>query len=171
MDYNHCTPQRFLKSDLFKNNPLTDVKSYVGIGVCDLAIEFACVSGGCINATWVCDQAEDCYDGSDEGNCTCSEDQFTCGDGTCIPGTYTCDYVYDCEDFTDEINADCTCDPASEFGCEVAGCINSTWVCDGENDCFDGSDESICGSTETPTTEGKFYNFFKIMSLNQEKVN
>ena len=116
------------------------------LGECNPEIEFSCASGGCINATWVCDSEPDCSDGSDEQNCTCSEDQFTCTDGSCIPDLFTCDYIYDCADNSDEINAECLCDPVSEFECDGGGCINSTWACDGEEDCFDGSDESSCGT-------------------------
>ncbi len=128
------------------------------IGECDLETEFACAEGGCINATWVCDGQYDCFgelDASDEMNCVCTEDQFLCVDsGICIPHDYICDYYYDCSDYSDEL-ANCTCDLEYEFECESGGCINGTWVCDGEEDCFDGSDESVCGTTETPGTEGR----------------
>ena len=118
------------------------------LGVCDPDFEFSCASGGCINATWVCDNEEDCLDGSDEVNCTCPEGSFTCGDGSCVPEVFTCDYIGDCPDYSDEL-ANCICDLSFEFECDGGGCINSTWVCDGEDDCFDGSDEAMCG------TEGK----------------
>ncbi len=125
------------------------------LGECDVEYEFNCTSGGCINATWVCDGVEDCFDGSDEENCTCTEEQFACGgdNSNCIPGEYVCDYIYDCDDYSDEL-ANCTCDLEYEFECESGGCINGTWVCDGEEDCGDGSDEMGCDATEIPTTEG-----------------
>ena len=47
--------------------------------VCDAAIEFQCVSGGCVNSTWVCDGESDCSDGSDE-------DAELCGYTTPTPG-------------------------------------------------------------------------------------
>ena len=123
-------------------------------GECDEEIEFSCTSGGCINATWYCDGEEDCFDGSDEVNCTCAEDEYTCEDGLqCIPEEYECDYIIDCYDYSDE-TANCTCDLEYEFECESGGCINGTWVCDGEEDCVDGSDEAMC-TTEEPGTEGR----------------
>ena len=114
-------------------------------GVCNPDSEFTCASGGCINATWVCDTEEDCFDGSDEVNCTCPEGSFTCTDGLCVPEVFTCDYIGDCLDYSDELT-NCICDLSFEFECDGGGCINGSWVCDGEDDCLDGSDEAMCGT-------------------------
>ncbi len=131
------------------------ISSFIDSGVCDLETEFECAEGGCINGTWICDGEDDCFDGSDELNCTCRSDQFDCGSGLCIPASYQCDYIIDCGDGSDEMQ-DCVCDPAFEFECSSGGCIRLDWECDGEEDCFDGSDEycNVTATTMEPGTTG-----------------
>ncbi|XP_058038766.1 SCO-spondin-like [Ahaetulla prasina] len=111
--------------------------------------EFACHTGGrCVPKAWICDNEDDCRDGSDEFcPSSCTPDQYRCGDGQCIPWEYHCDGTADCADHSDE--KDCPspgCSP-QEFRCNNGRCIARRDRCDGELDCgfADPSDEIDCG--------------------------
>jgi Low-density lipoprotein receptor domain class A len=69
--------------------------------------EYRCETGGCINATLICDDQKDCPDGSDESSIICEHqlcplDTFRCSFGGCVKLTAICDGFQDCIDGSDE---------------------------------------------------------------------
>ncbi|XP_075444784.1 SCO-spondin-like [Ascaphus truei] len=109
--------------------------SAVPRSLCSLG-QFACSAFGCVDATFVCDGQEDCFDGSDEQRCgtsstlpvsstmasswivstpgpnTCSTKQFRCASGECLPMEKKCDLQRDCAEGSDEANCvDCILAP------------------------------------------------------------
>lgn len=69
---------------------------------------FKCKTGGnCIMNILVCDDEDDCKDGSDEQNCAkqCPPTHFQCEtDKSCIKRLFRCDGDVDCDDSSDEKN-------------------------------------------------------------------
>ncbi|MBN3296498.1 LRP2 protein, partial [Amia calva] len=118
---------------------------------------FSCDKGRCIPKSYRCDGIVDCFDKTDEANCTdtgmtCSPQAFTCGNRHCIPLKWHCDGHDDCGDGTDETNCP-TRGPANcndgYFTCDNKNCIPNAWLCDTQNDCTDGSDERNCNVSGT----------------------
>uniref|UniRef100_A0ABM5GM22 SCO-spondin n=1 Tax=Pogona vitticeps TaxID=103695 RepID=A0ABM5GM22_9SAUR len=110
--------------------------------------EFACREGGrCVPGAWVCDNEDDCGDGSDEF-CTlsCAPHQYQCASGQCVPWGYRCDGTPDCLDHSDERGCPLAACARQEFRCANGRCISREHVCDGELDCGfdDPSDEAGC---------------------------
>ncbi|XP_069837740.1 low-density lipoprotein receptor-related protein 8 isoform X2 [Dendropsophus ebraccatus] len=114
--------------------------------------DFTCDNGHCVLARWKCDGEEECPDGSDESEATCSymkqvcaAEKFSCGESSnkCIPATWRCDGERDCENGLDEKDCPTGC-PRGEFQCRNKFCVSSSFVCDGTDNCGDGSDEEDC---------------------------
>ncbi|XP_018566692.1 very low-density lipoprotein receptor [Anoplophora glabripennis] len=119
--------------------------------------QFTCANKECIPIMFMCDNEEDCSDGSDEDpkecsrNSTCGKNEFRCGSGKCIPGHWQCDNDKDCSDGSDEDEHTCKQKKCGldEFTCRSAPgeCVPLTWMCDDNADCSDGSDEKSCNET------------------------
>ncbi|XP_066440797.1 SCO-spondin-like [Eleutherodactylus coqui] len=114
------------------------------------ADEFACrFSDRCIPTAWVCDNEEDCGDGSDEiCSLTCAPEDHRCANGQCVPLAHRCDGKADCVDHSDEWGCPASSCNDNEFHCFNGRCIPLLHVCDGDLDCgfADDSDESGCSS-------------------------
>ncbi|XP_072186520.1 SCO-spondin [Excalfactoria chinensis] len=110
--------------------------------------EFPCRSGGrCVPGAWLCDNEDDCGDGSDEVCALhCAPHQHRCADGQCVPWGARCDGLSDCRDGSDERG--CPPPPCAppEFRCASGRCVPREHVCNGELDCgfADDSDEAGC---------------------------
>nr|DBA25392.1 TPA: hypothetical protein GDO54_012926 [Pyxicephalus adspersus] len=112
--------------------------------------EFACHLGDrCVPSAWLCDNEDDCGDGSDEiCSVTCAPQEFRCANGQCVPLAHRCDGKADCNDHSDEWGCPAPACGSSEFRCANGRCIPLSHVCDGDLDCgfADESDESGCSS-------------------------
>ncbi|XP_069502497.1 SCO-spondin-like [Ambystoma mexicanum] len=112
--------------------------------------EFSCpTTGRCIPGAWVCDNEDDCGDGSDEVcYLSCAPHEYRCSNGQCIPHGYRCDGTADCVDYSDEWACPASACTGEEFKCANGRCIPLDHVCDGDLDCgfADESDEAACGS-------------------------
>uniref|UniRef100_T1J3N1 G-protein coupled receptor GRL101 n=1 Tax=Strigamia maritima TaxID=126957 RepID=T1J3N1_STRMM len=109
---------------------------------------FFCANKEVVSILVVCDEQNDCTDGSDETHCEqpCPANSFTCQSRDCISINKYCDFENDCPlDGSDEIT--CVhpqCNDVEHFQCKNGQCIPKFKLCDLKADCKDGSDESAC---------------------------
>ncbi|GAB6019517.1 hypothetical protein CHUAL_001093 [Chamberlinius hualienensis] len=106
---------------------------------CPKLTDFRCRDGnGCVSNFSRCDQMKDCYDNSDEEECSCADilqAQFL--------QDKICDGVVDCWDYSDE-NRCGGCSP-SMYVCQHSSiCIAQSQICDSLLDCPYGDDERHC---------------------------
>ena len=132
----------------------------------------------CILPAWICDGQNDCWDNSDEEDCslkvdsddssygdnTCAEGMHTCLNSRCISYSWVCDGEDDCYDskILTKDNSTLSSDESEDvcgkyecrkdqFQCETSypiQCIPQKWHCDGTPDCMDKSDESDCDTSK-----------------------
>ena len=95
----------------------------------------------------MCDRRLDCWDGSDETDCSyrrtmCWPAGFLCVSGRCVGLTARCDGAWDCEHGEDEQQCGSVrgCG-VEQWTCRDGGCIERAGLCDNTTDCGDGSDE------------------------------
>ncbi|XP_068939311.1 SCO-spondin-like [Petaurus breviceps papuanus] len=117
-------------------------------------------SGYCVPQEWLCDNQDDCGDGSDEEGCAplgCGEGQFSCGEGRCLPLSLHCNGRDDCGNGADEHGCPCR---VGFLPCADGQCLPLAQLCDGHPDCPDGADEESClgwmncGPGEVPCLDG-----------------
>uniref|UniRef100_A0ABD2XEM3 Sushi domain-containing protein n=1 Tax=Trichogramma kaykai TaxID=54128 RepID=A0ABD2XEM3_9HYME len=131
-----------------------------------LTSQFRCNNGRCISKSYVCNNRDDCYDGSDESIILCYGTRQTTTTTTFRPSTTTVrstdrtssllfpsmsgaqkppSVVGQKNPITQKVFS---CDAQSEFLCLSGECIDRNRICDGRGDCLDASDEaaSICGA-------------------------
>ncbi|XP_031569695.1 uncharacterized protein LOC116304162 isoform X2 [Actinia tenebrosa] len=113
--------------------------------------DFRCNNQHCLPRYWVCNDYNDCQDGSDQVGCLkCGNStlHFQCKNGNCIDKNRVCDTYNDCGDGSDEMFCRFSfmmgwCG-SMEYRCPNERCVSGAKLCDGRNDCGDDSDEQGC---------------------------
>jgi len=109
---------------------------------CRKKFSFSCGNNGpIIPESWVCDDENDCADGSDEQGCP-QGNGFYCPDGEKLEIYDLCDGWEDCDDGSDEQG----CPSDSGFTCQDGEKIGADEVCDHWPDCEGGEDEDGCAT-------------------------
>lgn len=104
--------------------------------------EYKCHNGQCIRVALLCDDHEDCLDGSDEVECDPKLNHVECGDKTLMHQYFQCDDWPDCRDnHADELN--CRICTDKEFRCSNSRCIAKANVCDMVCDCAETCEDEL----------------------------
>ncbi|XP_044574203.1 modular serine protease isoform X2 [Drosophila ananassae] len=151
----------------YKEDPLDDSFERCYSNMCNETTHFRCLYGGCIPISNICNNKNDCWDGSDENELLCLEDEdldakyedihgdcesnFDCKDkgalvgDRCITWDRVCDGKSDCTDNRDESTSICAMIPCAppNFRCKYGACISQNAMCNHVIDCFDSSDELL----------------------------
>ncbi|XKL63724.1 hypothetical protein PGB90_006088 [Kerria lacca] len=121
--------------------------------------EFRCINGQCIKPGYVCDEHEDCLDGSDELECE-PEHFVECGDGSLRHKYVHCDNWPDCADnHADELNCG-SCIGDDKFHCSNGRCIRKANVCDAHCDCLPAGNFEYYGVNGTCEDEQNCEEFY-----------
>ncbi|KAJ2951649.1 hypothetical protein O0L34_g13807 [Tuta absoluta] len=150
----------------------------------------------CVSQAMVCNGHQDCYDGTDELNCSSdsarpiggnsyykvSTNSLQSDDGTlCVSQAMVCNGHQDCYDGTDELN--CSSDSARPIGGnsyykvstnslqsdDGTLCVSQAMVCNGHQDCYDGTDELNCSSDSARPIGGNSY--YKLISIGVDQLS
>nr|CAB3266610.1 SCO-spondin [Phallusia mammillata] len=157
-----CEVQTTPSTESSTSSPTLNTTPTPNTGSCP---QFHCDDDVTVCVPWkrVCDDVNDCRDGSDETEFCwrgCREGEFSCDNGArCIDVRLLCDGLNHCVDKSDEVEESCgmrnktthTCE--SGFTCGDGVCINGSMVCDGITHCYDADDERDCpDDVIVPTT-------------------
>ncbi|KAM8818088.1 LOW QUALITY PROTEIN: SCO-spondin-like [Rhynchonycteris naso] len=97
----------------------------------------------CVPQKWLCENQNDCGDGSDEEGVSspvCGSGRMSCSSGR-LPLALLCDEQDDCGDGTDEQGCPC---PQDSLACADRRCLPLALLCDGYSDCPNAADKESC---------------------------
>lgn len=120
----HCDPPKQPEVILQDNSTTTNVSTSTNPTCPEHMFSCGLKSDQCIMNRWICDGAQDCANGADEGAAVCGADTLASLECLASEGLYLCK--------------------------DHSMCLNASVVCDGHAGCLDNSDEdsAMCGQVE-----------------------